>query len=222
MLGLNPLSSAPISDLGALAPITGYISTTDSNDTALIVAIELDNGIIYTTDSNDTATINGVVVNADHVGYISTTDSNDVALLTGTVANPSAPTGGDGWTKEEWNRYKRIEKKRHEAELARIEAFKKAAESRKQAFKDLIDPQPKVSKQSQNKVELNQEVSVDTPSIDLTAFDKSIANLDRQKQELVRAVALRQQRAEIEMHLAILEAKRLAELDDEEALLLLL
>jgi len=220
MLGLNPLSSAPISDLGALTPITGYISTTDTNDTATINAFELDNGIIYTTDDNDTATINGTVVTVTHTGTISATDDNDTALLSGTVAN-TIILGGDGWTKEEWERYKRLDKKRHQAELARIEAFKKDAESRKQKFKDLIDPQP-VAKKQLNKVQSNQEVSVDIPSIDLTVFDKSIANLDRQKQELVRAVALRQQRAEIEMHLAILEAKRLAELDDEEALLLLL
>jgi hypothetical protein len=220
MLGLNPLSSAPISDLGALTPITGYISTTDTNDTATINAFELDNGIIYTTDDNDTATINGTVVTVTHTGTISATDGNDTALLSGTVAN-TIILGGDGWTKEEWERYKRLDKKRHQAELARIEAFKKDAESRKQKFKDLIDPQP-VAKKQLNKVQSNQEVSVDIPSIDLTIFDKSIANLDRQKQELVRAVALRQQRAEIEMHLAILEAKRLAELDDEEALLLLL
>jgi hypothetical protein len=221
MLGLNPLSSAPISDLGALTPITGYISTTDTNDTATLLAFELDNGIIYTTDDNDTATINGTVVTVTHTGTISATDDNDTALLTGTVANPAVRTGGDGWTKKEWEHYKRLDKKRHLAELARIEAFKKDAESRKQKFKDLIDPQPVANKQ-QNKVQSNQEVSVDIPSIDLTVFDKSIANLDRQKQELVRAVALRQQKAEIEMHLAILEAKRLAELDDEEALLLLL
>jgi hypothetical protein len=220
MLGFNPLSSAPISDLGALTPITGYISTTDSNDTATINAFELDNGIIYTTDDNDTATINGTVVTVTHTGTINATDGNDTALLSGTVAN-TVILGGDGWTKEEWERYKRLDKKRHQAELARIEAFKKDAESRKQKFKDLIDPQP-VAKKQLNKVQSNQEVSVDIPSIDLTVFDKSIANLDRQKQELVRAVALRQQRAEIEMHLAILEAKRLAELDDEEALLLLL
>jgi hypothetical protein len=220
MLGFNPLSSAPISDLGALTPITGYISTTDTNDTATINAFELDNGIIYTTDDNDTATINGTVVTVTHTGTISAIDGNDTALLLGTVAN-TIILGGDGWTKEEWERYKRLDKKRHQAELARIEAFKKDAESRKQKFKDLIDPQP-VAKKQLNKVQSNQEVSVDIPSIDLTVFDKSIANLDRQKQELVRAVALRQQRAEIEMHLAILEAKRLAELDDEEALLLLL
>ena len=217
MLGFNPLSSAPISDLGALTQITGYISATDDNDTATINATELDNGVIYATDGNDTATINGTVVNADHVGTINATDENDTALFSGTVGSPAQQPGGDGWTKEEWNRYQRIQKKRHQAELDRLEAFKKAGESRKQAFKDLIDPQPK--KKLQTKVE--KQVSEDIPS-DLTNIDQLIASLDRQKQDLVRAVALKQQKAQIEMHLAILEAKRLANLDDEEALLLLL
>ena len=45
---------------------------------------------------------------------------------------------------------------------------------------------------------------------------------EKQKQELLNAAILRQQKAILEAQLAIYEAKRLANLDDEEALLLLL
>jgi hypothetical protein len=84
----------------------------------------------------------------------------------------------------------------------------------------LVDP-PKPSKRKQNKVELKQELSVDTPS-QLTVIDRYIANLEKQRQNLFDAVQLRQAKALLEQELAVLEAKRQAELDDEEAILLLL
>ena len=93
---------------------------------------------------------------------------------------------------------------------------------RKQTFRDLVDPQPIVAKVKQNEVESKPKVSVDIPSIDLTKYDKDIANLERKIQDLYKANALRQAQVAIEAELAILEAKRLAELDDEEAILLLL
>jgi hypothetical protein len=136
---------------------------------------------------------------------------------------PNPHTGGDdgGWTKEQYKRYKLLQKKLKKAELSKIEAVRLDAEKRKQFFRDLVDPQP-VAKVKKNEVELKPKVSVDTPSIDLTKYDKDIANLERKIQDLQKANALRQAQIAIEAELAILEAKRLAELDDEEAILLLL
>jgi hypothetical protein len=48
-----------------------------------------------------------------------------------------------------------------------------------------------------------------------------IANLERQRQDLLNAVLIRQAKEQLEQEIAILEAKRLAELDDEEAILAL-
>jgi hypothetical protein len=137
------------------------------------------------------------------------------------VITPTGRTGGDGWTKEEWNHYKKLEKKRLKAEQNRLLAFKTEQELRKQTIRDLVDPESKARRLSKNKVKLNQQVSEDTPS-EVTNYDALIANLERQKQDLFDAVLIRQAKQKLEQELAVLEAKRQAELDDEEAILLLL
>jgi len=134
---------------------------------------------------------------------------------------PTGQTGGDGWTKEEWNHYKKLEKKRLKAEQNRLLAFKTEQELRKQTIRDLVDPESKARRLSKNKVKSNQQVSEDTPS-EVTNYDALIANLERQKQDLFDAVLIRQAKQKLEQELAVLETKRQAELDDEEAILLLL
>jgi hypothetical protein len=140
------------------------------------------------------------------------------------VINPVTPTkfGGDDafWTKEELKRYKAIQKKLRQAEEKRIAALKADTESRKQTIADLVDP-PKINKRKQNKVQSNQAVSADTPS-QLANIDRYIANLEKQQQDLQTAVAMRAAKLRLEQELAVLEAKRQAELDDEEALLALI
>jgi hypothetical protein len=136
------------------------------------------------------------------------------------IVTPISNNGGDdAWTPQERKRYKALQKKLKIAEEKRIAATKADQDSRKQAIRDLVDPKP--SKRKQNKVELKQEVSVDIPS-NLANIDRYIANLVRQQQDLFDAVQLRNAKLLIEQEMAILEAKRKAELDDEEALLLLL
>jgi len=145
---------------------------------------------------------------------------NDAFQIVITPPTPTGPTGGDGWTKEEWKRYQALDKKRRKAEEKRLEALKLDKESRKQSIANLIDP-PKVSKRKQNKVESNQAVSADTPS-QLANIDRYIANLEKQQQDLQNAVAIKLAKLRLEQELAVLEAKRQAELDDEEALLALI
>jgi len=139
--------------------------------------------------------------------------------------NPNVkPLGGDdaSWTREEYKRYKAIQKKLRKAEEKRIEALKLDAEKRKQAITDLIDPPvAKTQQKSKNNIQSNQEVSVDTPS-NLANIDRYIANLEKQQQDLQTAVAMKAAKLRLEQELAVLEAKRQAELDDEEALLALL
>lgn len=136
---------------------------------------------------------------------------------------PTPPTkqgGDDAWSPEERKRYKALQKKLKIAEEKRIEALKSDAENRKKTIADLVNP-PKPSKRNKNKVESNQEVSVDIPS-NLANIDRYIANLVKQQQDLQTAVAIRAAKLRLEQELAILEVKRQAELDDEEALLALL
>jgi hypothetical protein len=84
----------------------------------------------------------------------------------------------------------------------------------------LVDPKP-VAKKQQTNIQSNQEVSVDIPS-NLANIDRYIANLVTQQQDLQNAVLIRSAKLRLEQELAILEVKRQAELDDEEALLALL
>ena len=219
MLGFNPFSGSPISDLG-LPVITGTINVVDQNDTCSINGYNISSGYISATDSNDTATITGTVQNGQITGSIDVTDQNDTANIQGQVAIPSTMDMHDGFTKEEYKRYKRIQKKIAQAERKKQEAFKAAQEARKSAIKELVDPTPK-RKEKLNKVQSNQEVSADIPS-DLTKFDDTIARLVKEQQELLYGAMLRQELVRVQTELALHEAMRLQNLDDEEALLLLL
>ena len=137
------------------------------------------------------------------------------------VITPTKVGGDDApWTKEELKRYKAIQKKLRKAEEKRIQALKDDAEKRKQTIADLVDPKPVAQKQ-QNNIQSVEEVSVDIPS-QLAAIDRYIANLVKQQQYLQTAVAMRAAKLRLEQELAVLEAKRQAELDDEEALLALI
>jgi len=221
MLGFTPFSTNPISDI-QLPAITGTINVTDSNDTATLtgtVANPIVSGTISTTDSNDTANITGNVL-VPATGTISATDSNDTASIEGFVGVPVTGDTHDGFTRKEIERARKLQAKIAKLEKQRLDAYRKAQADRKSAIKELVDPTPK-NKQKKNKVQSNQEVSEDIPS-EITALDNTIANLVKQEQELLHGVMLRQELVRIQTEMAILEAKRLAELDDEEALLLLL
>jgi hypothetical protein len=140
------------------------------------------------------------------------------------VITPTKIGGDDApYTKEELKRLKGIQKKLRQAEEKRIEALKTDAQNRKQTIADLVDPKPVVKQQqkSKNNIQSNQEVSVDIPS-NLANIDRYIANLVAQQQDLQNAVLIRSAKLRLEQELAILEAKRQAELDDEEALLALI
>ena len=145
---------------------------------------------------------------------------NDAFQIVITPTN--VKNGGDDapWTKEELKRLKGIQKKLRLAEAKRIAALKADQEARKQTIADLVNPKPVANKQ-QTKVQSNQEVSVDIPS-NLANIDRYIANLVTQQQDLQNAVLIRAAKVRLEQELAILETKRQAELDDEEALLALL
>ena len=132
------------------------------------------------------------------------------------------PVGGDdsgGWTKEELRRIQKIQQKIAERQRLLEKATKDANSSRKQAFKDLIDP---VAKVKQSKVQLKQEVKADIPLADTEDLQRSISYLERQRENILAAVAYRQEFARLQQQLRVLEAKRLEELDDEESVLLLL
>jgi len=132
------------------------------------------------------------------------------------------PAGGDDgghFTKEELRRIQKLQQKIGERQRRIEQATKDANASRKQAFKDLIDP---VAKVKQSKVQSKQEVKADIPSVDTQELQRSISYLERQRNNILEAVAIRHQQALMQEQMRVMEAKRLEELDDEVALLLLL
>jgi hypothetical protein len=138
------------------------------------------------------------------------------------TSEPTSPLGGGDdatWTPEELKRIRKLSAKIAERQRLLEKATKDAKAERKQAFKDQIDP---VAKVKQPKVQSKQEVKADIPSVDTEELQRSISYLERQRNNILEAVAYRNQQYLIQEQLRIMEAKRLEELDDEVSLLLLL
>ena len=129
--------------------------------------------------------------------------------------------GGDdaSWTPEELKRIQKLQQKIAARQRLLEKATKDANASRKQAFKDLIDP---VAKVKQPKVQSKQEVKADIPLAATEDLQRSISYLEAQRDNILAAVAYRNQQYLIKEQLRVMEAKRLEELDDEAALLLLI
>ena len=136
---------------------------------------------------------------------------------------PPTPTkagGDDAWyTAEELRRIQKIQQKIEARKRLLEKATKDANASRKQAIRDLVSP---VAKVKQSKVQLKQEVKADIPLAETEDLQRSISYLEAQRENILAAVAYREEFARLQTNLRILEAKRLEELDDEESVLLLL
>jgi alanyl-tRNA synthetase len=130
-------------------------------------------------------------------------------------------SGGDdaSWTPEELKRIRKLSAKIAERQRKLEQSTKEANASRKQAFRNLIDP---VAKIKQSKVQSIQEVKADIPLAETEELQRSISYLERQRDNILAAVAYRNQQYLIKEQLRVMEAQRQAELDDEVALLLLL
>jgi hypothetical protein len=129
--------------------------------------------------------------------------------------------GGDdaSWTEDDLKRLRKLSAKIADRQRKLEKAVKDAKAERKQAFKDLIDP---VAKVKQPKVQSKQEVKADKPSDDTQELQRSISYLERQRDNILAAVAYRHQQYLIQEQLRVMEAKRQQEEDDEQAVLLLL
>jgi hypothetical protein len=132
------------------------------------------------------------------------------------------PAGGDDgghWTPEELKRIRKLQQKIGERQRLLEKATKEANANRKQAFKDLIDP---VAKVKQPKVQSKQEVKADIPLAETEDLERSISYLEAQRDNILAAVAYRNQQYLIKEQLRVMEAQRQQESDDEAALLLLI
>ena len=119
----------------------------------------------------------------------------------------------DGISKEELKRIREIQKQLRKAENERNRLKIEKTKARKEAIANLVSPK-KIAKVVENKVKLIE------PKIEKVEID--IQSLIDQKDRIIREIALRQEQARLQMEFAIFEAKRKAELDDEESILAIL
>mgnify|MGYP003346837955 FL=1 len=199
------------------------MTTAFQNNAFQLDAFQIDavSGIIYANDQPDTASLAGSVSGTGEVyGTISATDQNDVAALLGTITSANVPDTHDGFTKEEIKRARELDKKLKRAREKLEEAKKQQKLIRKQKLRDLVDPQPIVAKTQQP--DLESVKAKEEALAEVIKASAAVKRLETQQAELQRAVALKLAQVQIETELAILNAKRLAEIEDEEALLLLL
>ena len=134
---------------------------------------------------------------------------------------PTGHAGGDDawYTKEELRRIQKIQQKIATRQRLLEKTTKDANASRKQSIRDLVSP---VAKVKQTKVQSKQEVKADIPLAETEDLQRSISYLERQRDNILAAVAYRKQQSLIQEQLMYMEAKRLEELDDEESVLILL
>ena len=88
---------------------------------------------------------------------------------------------------------------------------------RRKQIEDIVSPP--VAEIQQPIIESVEEVKEGKPPLDIRQVNAVIANLERQKLLLLKAVANRQEVARLQ---ALIEAQQRAELDDEESILLLM
>lgn len=196
------------------------MTTAFQNNAFQIDAFQVDvvTGVIYATDANDTASLSGSVTGAVEVyGSISATDQNDVATLLGTVTSvtPNIDTH-DGFTPDDIRRAKELDKKAAKARQKLLEAQKAQKQLRKQQIRDTITPP--VAKTQHTDLESVKDAKEQALQKVISA-SAALKRIEQERQELYKAVELRQEQARIMTELAILKAK---ELDDEESILALL
>lgn len=171
-------------------------------------------GAIYAVDQNDSCSISAQVVIS---GSISATDQNDSCDIVGTVSQPSAIDTHDGFTPEEVKRWRKLQKKLAQLEAKKRQALLDKRTKRRKQLEDIVSPP--VAQIQQPIVESLEEVKEGKPPLDIKQVNAVIANLEKQKQLLLKAVANRQEIARLQ---ALIEAQQRAEAEDEETLLLLM
>ena len=171
-------------------------------------------GVIYAIDQNDSCSISAETVIS---GSISATDQNDTCDIVGTVSQPSTVDTHDGFTPEEVKKWKKLQKKLAQLEAKKRQALLDKRTKRRKQIEDIVSPP--VAQIQQPIIESVEEVKEGKPPLDIKQVNAVIANLERQKLLLLKAVANRQEVARLQ---AFIEAQQRAELDDEESILLLM
>lgn len=152
-------------------------------------------------------------------GVLYAVDENDTGAFVGIVNGGSNNRDThDGFTHKELKHLENIKKKLQKLREQEEQAFAEANKRRKQTIKDIIEPP--VAPVKEIEVELSQAIEV--PRIDFQKLLADIARLELQQQLVERQIAQKQAMQAYQRYMAHLEALHQANLDDEEALIMLL
>ena len=150
-------------------------------------------GVLYATDQDDTG------------AFVGTVSGGDVAVDT-----------HDGFTHKEIKRIEAMRKKLDKLRLKQEQAFADANKRRKKNLTDFITPP--VADVKQTEVELPEVINEPV----LVNINESIARLELEFQLIERKLAQKQAIEAYQSYMAKLQADHMANLDDEEALIMLL
>ena len=153
-------------------------------------------------------------------GVLYAIDQNDSGAFFGTV------TGGesnvdmhDGVSLKEIKQLEKIRKKLAKLREQEERDFAEKNEKRRKALVDTINP-PVIAQVKKDEVELSQAIKV--PQVNSFNLSAEIARIDLQRQLLERQIAQKQALFAYQQYMKHLEDQIKAELEDEEALLMLL
>jgi hypothetical protein len=152
-------------------------------------------------------------------GVLYAVDQDDTASIVGLVGSGENVDTHDGFTHKEVKHLEKIRKKLAKLRLQEEQAFAQSNEKRKKTIQNIVDPQ-KVVEVKQDEVELSQ--AIEKPTFDIQKLMADIARMELQQQLLEKQIAQKQALQAYQQYIAHLEAQMKAELDDEEALLMLL
>jgi hypothetical protein len=153
-------------------------------------------------------------------GVLYAVDQNDTGTFIGTVSGAQNNIDThDGVTHREMKELERIQKKLQKLREAEEKAFADANSRRKNAIKDVIDP-PKIDKATLNEVKLTKKAK---PIVtDYERIRSEIEKLGLQQQLIERKIAQQQALEAYQAYMAHLHKLHMDNLDDEEALLMIL
>lgn len=150
-------------------------------------------------------------------GVLYATDQNDSGAFVGTVSGGQNNVDThDGFTHKEIKRIEAMRKKLEKLRLKQEQAFADANKRRKQTLIEVITPP--VADVKQTEVELPEVINEPV----LVKINDSIARLELEYQLIERKLAQKQAIEAYQSYMAKLQADHLANLDDEEALIMLL
>jgi hypothetical protein len=164
----------------------------------------------------------------------------------------TAIRGHDAFLPQEIRHFKDLDRKAKAAEAARIRAVKLMAYHRKRRFKELLAPElinpqeesfyeqlreeqfpEQVAKEKAEKATAEEKAKVEAKKSEIKKelkrlqkeekeAEAKVVQLQREKELLIESVIARQKAAELQAQLAIIEKLRQEEMEDEQALLLLI